>query len=345
MCRSAWSFLVVVNLIIFAPFSAGAEKTDSIVLRNGNRITGEIKSLENGLLSYKTDDMGTLSVQWEKITRISSKYSFVLEDVKGARYYGVIPEAPEPGKLVVQTQFGSVTLEMAQVVRIYEYEQQFFHRLKGYLDLGFSLQKANTNTQLNLATEVYYLSRKWKFTMTASSYFSAQEQVKTSTKNTLSLAATRLFQNRWNAVFLVQGQQNTELNLLLRVLAGGGIGRYLIQTNRHILNAAVGVDVGEERYYDSTSTTTNTEALLSLSYQSFKYVSPKLEFSAYFFVFPSLTTAGRVRINFQSNLRYELLHNFYVTLGFTDYYDSRPGEEATTKNDYGATLSISWSVT
>ena len=345
MRRSATSFLLLVNLIIFGPLSARAEKTDSIVLRNGNRITGEIKSLENGLLSYKTDDMGTLSVQWEKITKISSKNSFVLEDVKGARYYGVIPEAPEPGKLVVQTRFGPVTLDIAEVVRISEYEQLFFQRLKGYLDLGFSLQKANTNTQLNLATEISYLSRKWKLTMNASSYLSAQEQVKTTTKNSLNLGAARVFKNRWNAVFLVQGQQNTELNLALRVLGAAGVGRYFVQTNRQILNVAVGVDVTREKYYDSTSSETNIEALLSMSYEGFKYVSPKLEFSAYLFVFPSLTAAGRIRITFQSNLRYELLHNFYVTLGLTDYYDSKPGEEATAKNDYGVTLSISWSVT
>ncbi len=39
--------------------------TDSVVLDNGNLITGELKSLENGIIRFSTDAMGTVSIEWK----------------------------------------------------------------------------------------------------------------------------------------------------------------------------------------------------------------------------------------------------------------------------------------
>ena len=344
MRRSAGSFLLLVNLVIFGPLSAWAEKTDVIMLKNGDKITGEIKTLDRGQLTYDTDDMGTLSVQWDKISLISSESSFMLEDVKGARYYGLIQEGSEQGTLVVITASGPVTLDLDMVVRISQFARRFFRRFQGYLDLGFSFQQANKNTQWNLSTEITFLSEKWSLSMDASSYLSKQQKVSTTTRNDLSLTGMRLFKNRWNGIVLAQAQQNEELNLARRLLTGAGIGRYFIQSNSQVLNASVGVDVTTEKYYDSTSAQESMEAILSVSYQAFRFVSPKLSLTTSLVTYPSLTTAGRVRIQFQTQVRYELLRSFYVTLGLTDSYDSKPGEEKATKNDYGVTFAVSWSV-
>ena len=42
-------------------------RTDVVTLPNGDRITGEIKRLERGRLEFKTDDAGTLYLEWDKI--------------------------------------------------------------------------------------------------------------------------------------------------------------------------------------------------------------------------------------------------------------------------------------
>ena len=52
------------------------QKTDHIRLRNGNIVTGEIKSLNYGSLVYKTDAMTTINVKWDHVTQIQSKYKF-----------------------------------------------------------------------------------------------------------------------------------------------------------------------------------------------------------------------------------------------------------------------------
>ena len=39
------------------------EKTDVVILKNGDRITGEIKKLDRGKLKLKTDDMSTVYIE------------------------------------------------------------------------------------------------------------------------------------------------------------------------------------------------------------------------------------------------------------------------------------------
>ena len=41
-------------------------RNDVVVLVNGNSVTGEIQSLEFGNLSYETDSMGTVDIDWEE---------------------------------------------------------------------------------------------------------------------------------------------------------------------------------------------------------------------------------------------------------------------------------------
>ena len=68
--------------------SARAERTDVIVLINGDSVTGEIKELDRGLLRYKTDSAGTLLVEWEDVVTLSSKDSFEVKTTSGGRFFG-----------------------------------------------------------------------------------------------------------------------------------------------------------------------------------------------------------------------------------------------------------------
>ena len=82
-------------VLICLPSLLYAEKKDIIILRNGNKITGEIKKLDRGMLEYSTDDMGTIHIEWDKIIHISSLDSFEIELQTGQRFYGSIQQAPE----------------------------------------------------------------------------------------------------------------------------------------------------------------------------------------------------------------------------------------------------------
>ena len=50
----------------------GQRKSDLVTLYNGDRVTGEIKSLGNGVLKLSTDSMGTVNIEWQEIASVKS---------------------------------------------------------------------------------------------------------------------------------------------------------------------------------------------------------------------------------------------------------------------------------
>ncbi|HMB58401.1 MAG TPA: hypothetical protein VKN35_00685, partial [Xanthomonadales bacterium] len=66
--------LILLFLAISAP-AFSAPKTDVIYLKNGDRVTGEIKQLFRGKLELKTDHMGTVLIDWVDIQEVVSETS------------------------------------------------------------------------------------------------------------------------------------------------------------------------------------------------------------------------------------------------------------------------------
>ena len=85
------------------------------------------------------------------------------------------------------------------------------------------------------------------------------------------------------------------------------------------------------------------EAMFSGSFEAFRYVSPKLDFTTSLTLFPSLTEFGRIRINFDTRLRYELLNDFFISLTIFDKLDADLHAGGDRINDFGIDTTISWS--
>ena len=58
--------LIISSLLILFSKPVSAQKDDTIRLDNGDRITGEIKKIDHGILEFKTDDIGTLNIEWHQ---------------------------------------------------------------------------------------------------------------------------------------------------------------------------------------------------------------------------------------------------------------------------------------
>ena len=61
-----------------------------------------------------------------------------------------------------------------------------------------------------------------------------------------------------------------------------------------------------------------------MSYQTFRYESPKAEVIAHFFTFPNLTTLGRIRLLAEGRVRFEIIKDFYFSVNVYNIYDSDP---------------------
>ena len=134
-------FLCVFGLI--ASPLALANKTDIVYLKNGDRVTGEIKDLVRGEIRLKTDTFGMMYVNWQDVERIKTDKRLQVELVSGQRYFGPALADNSPGKLSVRQDSNVVTIDMDRIVVIQPIKgnDQRVGNLNNSLAVGFTYCK------------------------------------------------------------------------------------------------------------------------------------------------------------------------------------------------------------
>ena len=335
--------LSLAGLCLLAPAGAVlAQKTDVIVLFNGDHVTGEIKSYAAGRLSVGTDIGSDLSLKWNRITSITSDKEFEVESTDGTYRYGALAPSTPPGKLAVVSADGkSVELEFLDVVRISPIHQTFWRRWDGSLDLGFNYTQASSIVQLNVNANAIFRRPTFAATASINTFFSSQDGVPSSQRANFTLGYQKFLKDRWLIAGFGGLDRNLDLGLSLRVTIGAGYGRYFVQTNRTTFAAILGISQDHEDPVTGTSSY-ETAAVLGAQFSTFTYDFPKITVNSTLQVIPYLTDSGRVRIEFNAQAKREIVRDFYLSLSIFDSFDSRDPSTEQSKNDWGPVLSIGW---
>ncbi len=331
---------LVASLTIPASFG---QKTDVVVLQNGDRLTGEIKKLELGLLSYKTDHEGTISIEWDKILRVTSKHSFQFELIEGEVYFGTLAPPTRDRHVRIITDDEPLEVEMIHVVRITPINKSFWDNVDGYVSLGYNFTKASEVTQLNASGWASYRRRQDYTKISGSAFFTEQKDLSTTQRWDIGIDYQRFFAQRWFGTSGLSWAENKELGYDLRTSLGLGVGRILIQSNTSRLSATVGLAANNETPVGVEPTSTTLEGVLSLEYGIFRYDTPKTNLSTGLSAFPNLSESGRVRVDFDTTLRHEIISDFFWDLTFYLNYDSDPPTAGAERTDLGIVTSFGYS--
>ena len=333
--------LALCLLAVFAVPAAAAKKTDILVMGNGDRITGEIDRLERGRLYYKTDDMGTLEIEWDKIAAVTAAATFEIEDLQGRLYYGALIAASRRGGLSIQGRADTTEVDLLSAVRITRLGTTIWKRMDGSIDLGMSFTSSSTLFQLNFDSQNVYERPGYAVTLNLSGQYTRQDDVEDTRRSSLSLGFLRRRPNRWFYFAQTLFEKNPELGFELRAALAGGAGRYLLQRQRDDLLASGGLSVNREQPL-SGETTTNPELTASLQYDKFSYDFPKVDIQITLTAFEGLRDFGRTRVEFDASLKREVLKDFNLTLKGYESYDSNPPTEGSLKNDFGTSFALGW---
>ncbi len=80
-------FFLLPLVLLFAVPSHARDKTDVMVMTNGDRMTCAVKGLNEGVLYVDFDYIdGTASVDWSKVARLESKQLFLVKTEDGSIY-------------------------------------------------------------------------------------------------------------------------------------------------------------------------------------------------------------------------------------------------------------------
>ncbi|HXW93543.1 MAG TPA: DUF481 domain-containing protein [Terriglobales bacterium] len=336
-----------VTLLAAIPVFA-RQKTDLIVMNNGDRITCEVKGLNEGALSIAMDYVdGTVSVDWSKVVRLESNQPFVVLGKDGSSYEGKLSTGEratgEPLMIHIVTRDNKVEIERSRIVRMTETSEKLYQRFNGSINFGVIYSKGNSATQYSLSTETQYLRERWAANALLSSDLSSSTGSTTSTRNQLGLRGYHLLP--WENYFyggLGNFLQSSEQGITLQTTLGGGIGHFFKNTNRTSI-AVLGGSAWQSTDYKPSATSLARQnvaaALVAMQIKAFKFSRTNLAVSAA--LLPALSQPGRVFLSTNTSYYLKLFNNLSWNISFYGNWDNRP-PPGFSGSDYGTSSGVSW---
>ena len=328
--------------VLAAGPALAAAKVDVVVLNNGSRVVGEVRSMQKARLELGTDDMGTVQIEWGNVTQVTAPEFFEVEKMSGGLLFGSLRPGPGEGTLEVVADWGTETVPLLEVARIQLVKSSFWSRFKGSIDVGGSYTSASELLQLELDGNLRFRRPRFEATATANAVVTQQPDVDDTRRTSLVLGYTRLFSNRHRLFTRATVEQNRELGFELRSGLLGGWARALVRDSRNQLVAGAGLSVNREKPVEG-ETTTNLEAAAGFDYANFAYDFPNTDIQVSATGYLGLSQWGRYRLESSASLKRELFSDFYFGLRGYASYDSAPATEGAQKSDWGLTLTLGYS--
>ena len=334
--------IAALALLLVSAGPALAAKTDIIVLRNGDRLTGEIVQMRQGKLQVKTDDAGTLSIEWDKIASIATAALFDVTMHDGSRLLGrFAPAAGAVPSLEVIGLDGTATVAMADIASLATIKSGFLHRIDGSMDLGGSYTQSSGVGELFFDAEATYRRPAFLYSAHFTTNLTRQPDAPETSRYNLNLAYTRFRQSPWYVSSFAYLESNRDLGFTFRGTGALTIGGYLARTNHVELLLAGGLAGGGESPVDA-ATVTNIDGTIVADLSVFSYDYPNTRIDLGLLVFPSFDDPGRVRLNLDAKFKRELFHDFFFSVSAYDAFDNRPKGASSKQNDFGGSLSFGW---
>lgn len=319
-----------------------APKTDVITLNNGDRMTGEVKEMERGKLRFKTDNAGTLYVEWDKVTGLLSGQRLRAELSNGELHFGTALTSADAGHVQLSDgQTGtSVRLSLRDIVELHPVEQGLrLATIDGYLTAGYSYAKANNLQEFTFTGGVSTTQEKRRWSLDASSAVTTQDGANDTQRYDIVGQVRHFLPQRWFLQETLQFESNDELALDLRTSLGAAYGRYLVQSRDVEWSVYAGANLTDEHEV-AQADERNVEAVIGTQFAFFRYDTPERNVLADLAVLPSLTESGRVRTGAELRFRWEIVKDFFFELSAYGIYDNRPGPYAASHSDYGTVTSL-----
>ena len=340
--------LLYCALLCSAPLLA-QENTDVIVMKNGDRLTCEIKGLSGGVLSVKLKYVdGTIGVQWSQVAHMESNQLFLVKTESGEVYTGKISTTGASNDPPIEIEIAEAPgneVEIAQrkIIKLSETSEGFWHRFDGAVNTGLLYSKGNESVQYNLSSQVAYTRERWSSQVNFNSSLASNNGSNLTTRNQTDVGISRLL--RWNNWFYTGAAsflQSSVQEIHLQTTLAGGIGYYLKNTNRASISVIGGVGWQSANYGQNTvdqGTQNTAVGFVATEIKAFKFKKTNLGVTAS--LIPAISDAGRVHFNSNAIYYIKLVNDLSWNFSFYGSWDTRP-PATFPKSDYGTSSGLSW---
>ncbi len=337
--------LVLIALWFFTSVPVkGGERTDIIYLKNGDKITGEIRLVQDGVLQLKCDyGSGRFNIYWDQVEKIITDKILVAELASGERVRGPVVTKPS-GEMTITDKTGhKVDFSLPEVAWMHEGTEGFWGHFDGNLAVGYTLTKSNTTQQVTANGTILYNSEEYIGRASLETLFNSQKSTEPTHRIEGTALLRRMMGEKWFSFGGFDALHSTELELSLRTTLGGGAGRYIRRNFRHVFALGGGVAWNREIYFNPSIPNQNSpEAIFAVQYDFFNVLGHNVNLINQISTFKSLSRGSRTRLDLNTSLQWFLPAHFYFNVAFSDNFDSSPVGN-TPKNDFVFSTGFGWS--
>jgi hypothetical protein len=340
--------IIFLLLSLSSPLLA-RENTDVVIMKNGDRLTGEIKGLNGGVLYVSMSYiLGTSSIDWSKVARVESKQLFIVKTQDGSVYRGMLTTAEAQGSRpisidVIEASGNRASVGQEQIVDVAATSDKLLQRFNGDVNFGATYSKGNQTVQYVLGSNVEYLRERWSADASWSSSLSTSSGVTASTRNEITVSGRHLLPwNNWFYGGLGDFLQSSVQGIPLQTSAGAGLGRYLKNTNRATISLMGGL-AWQNTQYGQANLTAGTQnlaaALIAADMKLFQFNKTNLDVTG--LLFPALNQPGRVKFNTNVTYYIKITGDLSWNVSFYGNWDNQPPPHFV-GSDYGTSSGLSW---
>lgn len=316
---SVLSILVVIAFL-------GTAFGDEIRLKNGDRLSGKIVSMEKDLLILSTSYAGKVSVKWDEVALFSTDEPVTVDLGSDTRVRGMAKGAEE-GKIAVNLEGGAgvLTFNPSQVKALNPSPPPPALTLGGHINVGVNVADGNSETtNIYADAEMVARTEKNRFTM-GGRHSQTKEDQGTTSENTKVYGKYDYFlTDKWYLLATATGIKDRFKDLNLRTMAGLGMGYQFLDTKLTKLSLEAGLSYVNDDYKEAEDE--NYAAGRWAANFSHFLVEDRIQFFHSHEGFVSLEDAKDVLISSQTGFRLPILDRVSATAQLNYDWDNSPSE-------------------
>lgn len=318
-----------------------AQSIDTLYLKNGDRLIGEIKEMNKGVLTIETDYSDSdFKVEYKEIDHLECGQAFLISlsdgrTLKATKLY----TDPEKESLHIVTETQKLLVNVNDIVYIRPVKKGFMSRLDASISVGFNYTKASELKQLTVRSTLGYTADYWSLSGAYNSVRSNQSNTDEIHRTDANVVFKYFFKKNKYLLYSAEYLANSEQEIDIRLTNKLGVGNYFVHNNRMYFALGAGAAWNKEDYFNNENNRNSAELFGAAELNIFDFEDFSLLSSLY--VYPSLSESKRIRTDFKIDLKYDLPLDIFIKLGLTYNYDSKPVEN-TSKDDYVLQTTLGW---
>ena len=317
------------SVFLLCPLMAQAKAVDVLVMKNGDRLTGEITKIWDAEITIEPEYSDEFNVDVPAVAYIESEREFEIDLADGRELVVTFPGADAEGNQIIKSSSGTETLQLSNMLELDEPED--YYDWESFADLSGDLKKGNTdsrNTKLRADTTLKLGDHRHIGEFT---HFNEKLAGLTTKDQTIvSYNYNWLFNDPWFFSALTTFERDPIIQLDSRLTASAGVGLDIWNTANRTLNVQLGVGLRAEEIGDESETSTVATWVLRYSQDFF---SDDLTLFHNQSIIP--TISGRTNTSYRTStgIRYEITDLLYANISLDYDYETEPVDDATRNED------------